>query len=243
MVHPRPPNSTPTLSALVVLISLLALAPLGCVRLAATGGDDAQSISPDGASPDSGGLDQQLADKGASPDQRNDGSRDVTSPVDSSIDVSSARDSAPRVDVQSADLPSTPPDLNTGTPRATSQHDDCQSPLQIDLTTFANATVEFIVDTSGAGAHFSVGACSPFPDVVIAIRNAPSTRQVSCVSGTGNLTYGDTDYPACTKAITTNYAINCNGGSVIVPNPATDYVMVFCRDPALGPARIRFIGN
>ena len=102
------------------------------------------------------------------------------------------------------------------------------NPLQIDLATLSGTSVDFWIDTSGAGADFAMGTCSPFPDVVVAIRNASGMRRIGCAAGTGSggYTYGDTNYPRCTATIATFFSSSCNGGS-------TRYSILWVRPPAL----------
>jgi hypothetical protein len=124
---------------------------------------------------------------------------------------------------------------------ANASHDKCDTPLTIDLGTLGAGSVDVQVDTSGSSSDFSISQCSPFPDVVVALRNAPSMFYTQCVGGAGKLTYGSTDLPQCTQAVTATFVTTCSySGAVGWPTPAADYVVVFCRDPSLGPATVRF---
>jgi hypothetical protein len=152
---------------------------------------------------------------------------DVGLPVDVGAD-------SPSPDVLSS------PDAPSGPLTVSKLHDTCTNPLEIDVSSLSNNRVDFWLDTTGAAQDFAMGPCSPFPDVVVAIRNAVGMRNIRCAggTGTGSYTYGHTNYPSCSATITSFYQSSCNGGSTSLPHPAPDYVLVFCRDPALGPALI-----
>lgn len=215
-----------------LLVTLLLLMVGACARLTPAAGGD-------------GGTGADLARDGhvVGPDlgdgTKADGPNELDSgTLDAHVVDSGVVDTSPGLDHGGVDLPRAA-DLPTGPPTATAQHDDCQTPLLIDLASMGVSGMIFDIDTTGASADFAIGTCSPFPDVVVAIRHAPASRALSCISGNGGLTYAATDFPACTTAPSTFFQINCLGGTVAVPSPATDYVLVFCRDPLLGPARIR----
>ncbi|PID38393.1 MAG: hypothetical protein CSB49_05865 [Proteobacteria bacterium] len=122
------------------------------------------------------------------------------------------------------------------------QYDSCQTPFVIDFAGGVH-TIEFWIDTSSATQDFSFSVCGSWPDVVVRLRNASQSRQVSCISGPGSFAYVLANSTTCTQLGKTFTVGSCNGGFVKTPHPTSDYLLVFCRDPALGPARIRLISG
>ncbi len=126
------------------------------------------------------------------------------------------------------------------TASVTSANDTCANPAVIDLSPLATkGVVTFTVETAGAAHDYNVTGCEGLADVLVQLVNGPSSFTWAC-NGGGTLrgAWPSSDLP-CAQSFTGGMGLTCSGLQVgLVITHAGAAYMLFCRDPASGPATV-----